>query len=674
MRTSGRRNCRLSAYVLGINLLVASCVAQVVTTTAGGYVGDGGPATSAGLTYPRFVLQDAAGNTYLSDTFNHRIRKIAPSGMITTFAGTGIAAFSGDGGLARNACLSYPSGIVFDAAGNMLVADQGNNRIRKIDTAGIITTIAGTGVAGFSGDNGPATLAELNEPWGLNLDSGGNIFFTDIVNERVRKIDTSGIITTVAGNGTAGYNGDNIPATSAELNFPRGVVLDNRGNLFIADTMNHRVRKVNPAGTISTFAGNGMQGFSGDGGPATSAAIGNPRGLLIRGNQLLISNAGAGHIRFVNSLNIINTLAGNTVGYDGDGNPPNLTDFNGATGMWFTATGSLLVGDQTNFRLREVTPAAGGTKAGSFGPDNSRSTQSVLISPLNFSFDQAGNYFIAESSGNRIREVHAGSGQITTVAGNGTTGYSGDGGPPLSAQLNNPLGVAVDQSGNIYIADTNNAVIRKVDAITNTIDLFASDPSFSDLVSLTVDAAGNLYSADDGACVIRKITPTGVISVVAGDFTCGYNGDGILAVNAEINSAYGVAVDIQGNLFIGDTLNNRIRKVNPSGVISTIAGTGTCGFSGDGGSAISAMICNPLALTVDSSGNLYFADELNLRVRRITRNGKINTIAGSGNSGYNGENLPATSTNLDDPVAVGIDSVGAVFVLDNSQARVRKIH
>lgn len=673
MRALARAACRFALSTLCVISLTGLCLAAVVTTTAGGYVGDGGPATSAGLRFPRWVLQDAAGNTYLSDTFNHRIRKIASNGLISTFAGTGIAAFSGDGGQARNANLSYPSGIAYDAAGNMIVADAGNNRIRKIDTAGVITTIAGVGTAGYSGDGGPATLAQLFGPYGVALDIAGNIFFTDIDNQVVRKIDTLGIITTVAGNGTAGYNGDGITATSAQLNFPRGVILDSHENLYIADTMNHRVRRVNAAGTIFTFAGDGTQGFSGDGGPATAAEVGNPRGLLIQGNQLFISNAGSSHIRFVNfSTNIINSFAGNVFGYDGDGNPPALTDFYGATGMLFTATGSLLVGDQTNFRLREVTPTGTTTKAGSFGPDNVASTQSLLIDPLNFSFDSAGNYFIAEATGNRIRMVNAGSGQIKTVAGNGTTGYSGDGGPALVAQLNYPLGVAADKSGNIYIADNGNAVIRKVDS-SNTITTFAADPTFSDLVSLAVDTAGNIYSADEGACVIRKITPTGAISVVAGNFTCGYNGDGILATTAELNTSYGIAVDSHGNLYIGDTLNNRIREVNRSGIILTIAGTGTCGFSGDGGVAISAMLCNPVGLTVDTSGNVYFADEFNLRVRKISH-GKINTIAGSGNSGYNGENLPATSTNLDDPISVGIDNVGSIFVVDDSQARVRKIH
>ena len=655
-------------------LLLAPVSAQVITTTAGGFVGDGGPATSAGLNWPRFVLQDAAGNTYLSDAFGHRIRKISPSGTISTFAGTGIAGFSGDGGLARNAMLSFPTGIAWDAAGNMIIADGGNNRIRKIDTSGVITTIAGIGTAGFSGDGGPALLAQLNDPWGITVDTAGNIFTTDILNERVRKIDTSGNISTIAGNGTAGYNGDNIPATQAELNLPRGIVVDSSGNIYITDTQNHRVRKVDTHGVITTFAGNGVQGLSGDGGPATDAEIGNPRGLVIRGNQLYLSNGGAGHIRVVGfQSGIINSVAGNVIGYDGDGNIPSLTDFNGGTGMLFTASGSLLEVDQLNFRLREITPAATTTKAGGFGPDGGNATQSVLVFPLNLAFDPSGNYYIAENGGNRIRRVDAGSGQITTIAGNGTVGYSGDGGPATAAQLGLPQGVAADGSGNVYIADSGNLVIRKVDS-SGIITTFVTNPSISDLTSLATDRAGNLYSADDGACVIRKITPQGAVSVVAGNFTCGYNGDGQLATSAQLNGPFGVAVDNKGNIYISDTLNNRIRKVNRIGVISTIAGTGVGGFSGDGGAATSAMIWNPEALSVDSGGNVYIADEFNLRVRKISRSGKINTIAGTGNAGYNGENLPAVSTNLDDPITVGIDNVGSIFVLDDVQSRVRKIH
>lgn len=655
-------------------LLTASLLAQKVTTTAGGFVGDGGSATNAGMIYPRFAIQDQSGNLYISDNSNHRIRKVTPSGVISTFAGTGIAGFGGDGGLARNATLSYPSGILFDSAGNMLVSDDGNNRIRKIDTSGIITTIAGTGVASYSGDGGPALAAALDQPWALALDATGNLYFSDILNERVRKIDTAGIITTVAGNGIEGYSGDSGSATQASLDTPSGVAVDSAGNLYIADRFNHRVRKVDASGIITTFAGNGVQGLSGDGGPATSAEIGNPRGVTIQGNRLMISNAGGSRIRVVNlTSQIINTFAGSVTGFDDDGNPPLLTEFNRTTGMLFMPDGSLLVLDTANERLRLVTATGTTTIAGGALGDNRRATQASFAEPENLAFDSAGNYYIADWAGNRIRKVDA-SGQITTVAGNGTSGYTGDGGPATQAQINLPFGVAVDPAGNLFIADTNNAVIREVTA-SGVISTYVTDPNFSDLISLATDAAGNLYSADDSACVVRKITPAKVVSVVAGvEFNCGFNGDGIQATTALLNTPYGVAVDSRGNVYIGDSLNNRVRKVNRAGVISTVMGNGTCGFSGDGGPGNAAMICNPEGVAVDSAGNVYLGDYGNVRVRKLTSTGKISTIAGSGNFGYNGENLPATSANLDGPIAVGVDNVGSVFLLDDGQNRVRKIH
>jgi sugar lactone lactonase YvrE len=654
--------------------LFVSLSAQKITSTAGGFLGDGGPATSAGLIIPRFAIEDSSGNLFISDSFDHRIRKVTPAGVISTFAGTGIAGFSGDGGLAKNAMFAYPAQILFDSAGNMIVADQGNNRVRSISPAGIVSTIAGTGTAGYSGDGGPAIAAQLNNPWGLVLDLGGKLYFTDINNQVVRKIDTSGIITTVAGNGILGYSGDGGPAILASMNYPSGLALDPSGNLYIADRFNHVVRIVNSAGIINTFAGDGIGGFSGDGGPALSAAIGNPKGLLIRNNQLFIGGAGQSRVRVVNlKSTIINTFAGFNTGYDGGGNPPLLTDFNAPVGLFFTASGSLLVADSTNSRIRDVTPAATTTIAGGFASTNGRATAASLIYPENLAFDSSGNYYIADYGGNRILKVTP-SGQLSTFAGTGVSGFSGDGGPANQAQVYLPLGVAADNSGNVFIADTSNAVIRKVDS-TGTISTFATDPNFSDLVSLAIDSAGNIYSADDSACAVRKITPAGAISVIAGiEFNCGYSGDGGLATAALLNSAFGVAVDSKGNLYIGDTFNNRVRKVNRSGIIFTIAGNGNCGFSGDGGPGTAAMICNPEAVAVDSKGNVYIGDYSNFRIRKINSAGNITTIAGSGNGGYNGENLPAVSTNLDGPVGVALDNTGHVFLLDDVQHRVRKIH
>jgi sugar lactone lactonase YvrE len=342
--------------------------------------------------------------------------------------------------------------------------------------------------------------------------------------------------------------------------------------------------------------------------------------------------------------------------------------------MQLTVSGSLLVADSNNARIREVTPTATSTRAGGPGSDNKRATLAVLIVPENLAFDSIGNCYVAEYGGMRVRKVDDCSGRITTVAGTGVTGYSGDFGPAIAAQVSFPQGVAVDGTGNLFIADTGNNVIRKVDS-SGIITTFVTDPNFSDLASMATDKYGNLYSADDGACVIRKITPAGVISVVAGvEFNCGFNGDRIPAATALLNAPYGIAVGSNGNLYIGDTGNDRIRRVNLWGRITTVAGNGTCGFSGDGGSAIAATICTPLGLTVDRRGDVFFADENNLRVRKISRLGKINTVAGSGISGYNGENLPAVSTNLDDPIAMGVNNAGSLFILDDAQARVRKVH
>jgi hypothetical protein len=260
---------------------------------------------------------------------------------------------------------------------------------------------------------------------------------------------------------------------------------------------------------------------------------------------------------------------------------------------------------------------------------------------------------------------------VSTFAGTGISGYSGDGGAATSAQLYFPFGVATDSSGNVYISDNGNLVIRKVDS-TGKITTFAQNANFTDLLALTSDASGNLYAADDMACVVWKITPASVVSIAAGVLnTCGYNSDGITATNAQLNAPSGVALDATGNLFISDLLNNRVRMVS-GGVISTVAGNGTCGFSGDGGSATAAKICGPVGVAVDAKNNLYIGDYSNARVREVTA-GTITTLAGTGNIGYNGNALAATSTNIDGPAGLTVFK-NILYVADDGQFRVRKIH
>ncbi len=646
--------------------------AQSVTTIAGGFVGDGGPAISAALSAPRYLARDAAGNLYISDFARHRIRKVDPNGVITTVAGDGIAGFSGDGGPANSAHLSFPTGIAVDPRGNLIIADQGNNRIRKVNGAGIITTIAGNGAAGFSGDGGPATQATLDAPFGLVIDTRGIIYFTDALNQRVRKFAPGGIIKTVAGNGVAGFGGDGGNATLASLNFPRGLALDARGNLFIADTANHRVRQVTPRGVILTAAGTGQPGFSGDGGLAVNARTGNPRGVVLdAAGNLYISNAGRQRVRKVDAItHIITTFAGSHCCFNGDGSDALGSQFFFLTGLLFDSAGNLLIVDSGNGRVRRVDAATNivSTVAGGFIGDGNLAPLADLDTPEGISFDRAGNLLIGDQFHHRIRKVNR-SGVISTIAGIGTDGFSGDGGPATAAQLFVPVQAVVNAARQTLISDEFNGLVRRIDFSGNISTLaLVGDPTFS-----VLDSAGNLIVADTGNCGVVKVSPSGVVTQVAGNGICDFAGDGGPAISASLNCPEGLALDGAGNLYIADTANERIRKVDRFGDITTIAGDGTCAFAGDGGPASSAELCTPVGLAIDSGRNLYIADHDNLRIRKIDTSGMMSTVAGTGNGGFNGDNLAPLATNLDGPASLLIDAVGNLFFSDDGSSLVRKI-
>jgi len=638
---------------------------QKVSTVAGGYVGDKGPATSAAIGAPYFSVFDSAGNLFISDFMMNRIRKVDTSGTITTYAGTGICGYNGENILASKAMVCYPNGLAMDNSGNLIYAEGG--RIRKIDHASKkVVTIAGTGAFGNTGDGGPALQAQINQPFNLTYDATGNLFFTEVGSCVVRKIDTADIISTVAGNGTCGYGGDGGPATSAMLNLPRGVAVDANGNVYIGDTANHRVRKVS-GGVITTFAGTGGGGFSGDGGLATAAAIGNPVGLLVHNGLLYIANAGRSRFRTVDlSTHIINTYAGSSFGYDGDGNPLLTSRFASPRFMHFDAAGNPVFDDSFNGRLRKANGGIVSTIAGGYLGDGQKATSAAFVLPEALAVDKSGSLFIADWTGSRIRKVSGGT--MSTLAGASVNGYSGDGGPATSALLNQPLGVAVDSAGNVLIADTNNAVVRKVTA--GTISTLAADPNFCDLLQMATDSANNVYIADDCASVIFKVTPGGVVSVVAGVlFTSGYNGDNIPATAALLNGPTSVAIDASDNLLIADYGNNRVRVV-AGGIISTVAGDGVCNYAGDGGSATSAELC-PWSVAVNKSGTIFVDDNFQ-RVRKIA-NGTITTFAGTGTANFNGDKLWPLLTGFDDIVAVAVDSKNTVYALDDVEHRVRTI-
>ncbi len=650
-----------------------SAATNEVVTVAGGYVGDGKPATSASLASPWDVVFDAKGNLYVSDQLNCLVRRITVKGEIVAFAGSGICGFGGDGGPALKALLADPAGLAFDNDGNLLIADSGNQRIRKV-VDGKISTIAGNGARSYSGDGGPATNASLYNPLGVSVDSLGNIYIGDNINQVIRMIDPAGIIHTVAGNSKSGFSGDGGPATAAELNSPEGAIADGNGNLYITDSENDRVRKVDSSGTISTYAGNGTFGTSGSGGPATSASIAAPQGLAIANGKLYIS-ADNDIWAVDTTTQVITLIAGSPqgiAGFNDDGNNALSTFFAQMGGITIDSLGNLFVADQSNGRVRKINTAQiVSTVAGGDIGDGGPATASSL--DLGFwdhaSFDPPGNLYIADYYNHRVRRVST-TGIITTVAGNGMSGTPPVEGVQATGTTITPTAVAVDPSGDIFIVDDETGGIRKVNT-TGIITTFSNVfTGFSG--ALVADTMGNIY-ASDGSAVVWKITATGTATIVAGSPSLyGYNGDGIPATSASLSSPNGLALDTAGNLYISDSGNNRIRKVNTSGIISTVAGNGFCGSSGDGGPATAAEICQQADVALDHKGNIYIADRLNDRLRMVNSLGTMQTLAGSGNFFYNGNRLPALGTNMY-PSGVAVSPTGVVYVVDEISDRVRKI-
>ena len=662
------------------------------------YSGDGGQAADAQLDEPYSIAVDAAGDLFIADTANNCIREVnAGTHVITTVAGNGTAGNSGDGGPATDAELNGPYGIAVDAAGDLFIADTNNDRIREVDAGThVITTVAGNGAQGYGGDGGPATGAVLYWPVGIAVDAAGDLYIAEYGDNRVREVNSSTqVITTVAGNGTAGYSGDGGQATGAELNSPFGLAVDAAGDLFIADSGNNCIREVN-AGThvITTVAGNGTAGNSGDGGQATSAELYSPFGIAVdAGGDLLIADSGNNCIREINAgTQVISTVAGNgSFGYSGDGGPVINAELAQPAGLAVNVAGDLFIADTYNSRIREVnastqviTTVAGG------GLPNDAPAADVSFAPLGIAVDAAGDQFIADTASNCVCEVSAATGVITTVAGNGIAGYGGDGGPAADAELDAPWGVAVDSAGDLFIADTGNNCIREVNAGTHVITTIAGNPSISGYggdggpatdailnhpTGLAVDSAGDLFIADTYNCLIREINAsTHVISTVAGNGWPFYGGDGGPATDAELCAPYGVAVDAAGDLFIADTFNNCVREVAAgTQIITTVAGTGAQGYSGDTGPATDAQLYDPTGVAVNAYGDLFIADYGNNCIREVNASTQvIATVAGNGTSGYNGDRGAAVAVELADPESVALDAAGNLFIADTGNYRVRE--
>ncbi len=776
-------------------------IVTAVGNGTAGYDGDYGPATAAELNGPSGMAFDSAGDLFFTDFYENVVREVVKAtGDIITVAGDGTAGYSGDNGPATTAELDYPDGVAFDSAGDLFIADSGNNVVREVVKAtGDIITVAGNGTAGYKGDNGPATAAELNDARTVAVDSAGDLFIADYDNSVIREVvKATGDIITVAGDGTAGYSGDNGPATGAELNHPFFIALDSASDLFIADTENNRIREViKSSGDIITVAGNGTASDSGDGGPATAAGLGDPHGVAFdSAGDLFIVEQSYNVVReVVKATGDIITVAGNgTAGYSGDNGPATAAELDNPYRVAIDSAGDLFIADGFNHVVREVTPAvtvtispssalptltalvastasaaigqsvtftatvsdlsAGGAtpNAGtvtfsdqtgtigsetlvdgvatftisslavgtntitasyggtaSFAPsttgtivtaagngtagyqgDNGPATAAELDVPYGLAVDSAGDLFFADKLNNVVREVVKATGDIITVAGNGTAGYSGDGGPATAAELNLPRDVAIDSAGDLFISDTNNNVVREVVKATGDIITVAGNGSagysgdngpataaeLDNPNGVAVDSVGDLFIADKFSNVVREVVKaTGDIITVVGNGTAGYSGDDGPATAAELNEPNGVAFDSAGDLFIVDRDNNVIREVvDATGDIITVAGDGTAGYSGDDGPATAAELNNPYGLAIDSVGDVFVADWGNDVVREIVKaTGDIITVAGNGTAGYSGDNGSATAAELDGPDRVAVDSAGDLFIADGFNNVVRQV-
>ena len=592
--------------------------------------GDGGPALGASLSAMYGAALDAQGNLFLSG--GNRIRRVdAATDIITAFAGNGTYGFSGDGGPAIEAGFEQVLDLHFDPAGNLYVRDL--YTIRRIDAlSGIITTVAGNGLSGYTPDGAMATAASLNSPRSFVVDGLGNVYIGEVGvpggggGGRVRFVSSStGLLSTVAGNGTYGFSGDGGPATAAGMKSPEGLALDSHGNLFIADYLNSRVRRVDAVtGNITSFV----------------LPCSVPEDVAVDPQDDLIVACDVKLFHVATSSGVVTHIAG--VGpYAGDGSLATGAVFNGPTAVAVDSTGNVYVSDATGTRIRRVSAATGiidRVAGGGTGGDGSPALSARVNYAAGVAVDQAGNLYIAESAGHdigcsasmRVRKVEATTGIISTYAGNGTWGFSGDGGPATTASLYGPMGMAFNPDGSLLIADSVNQRIRRVDAAT------------------------------------------GIITTVAGG---GTGSDGGPATSASLSAPFGVAADLQGNMFITEPSSNRVRRVDAvTGIITTVAGTGVQGYGGDGGPATQALLNLPTSVAVDASGQLFIADRNNDRIRQVNLDtGIITTLVGDAGPGFSGDTGPVSLAQLDAPHALALAPDGSLIVADNQNNRVRRI-
>jgi hypothetical protein len=601
-----------------------------------------GTGSAARFSGPSGVTIDSAGNIYVADQGNSTIRKITAAGVVTTLAGAA-GKFGTADGSAATARFDFPSGVAVDRAGNIYVADTNNSTIRKITTDGSVMTLAGAaGIPG--GADGTGAAARFNSPSGVAVDLDGNVYVADRMNETIRKVAFTGVVTTLAG--TAGMVGSTDGMdTTARFDSPSGVAVDRAGNVYVADQNNQIIRKVTATGGVTTLAGTAGMAGSTDG-TGAAARFNSPSGVAVDGaGNVYVADQNNHILRKITAAGVVTTLAG-TAGMAGSADGTGAAArFNSPSGAAVDSAGNVYVADQNNQIIRRVSAGVVMTLAGAAsmtGSADGTGAAARFSDPSSVAVDSTGNVYVADTENATIRKITA-AGAVTTLAGTADMVGSTDG-TAAAARFSDPSGVAVDSAGNVYVADTENATIRKITAagvvttlagtagMVGKVDGMGAAARFDSPSGVAVDTAGNVYVADQSNHTIRMVTPAGVVRTLAGTPGMFGSADGMGAA-ARFNFPSGVAVDSAGNLYVADQNNHTIRKVTAAGVVTTLAGVAGMTGSADGTGA-AARFNSPSGVAVDSAGNVYVADIQNSTIRKVTPTGATTTVAGT--SGVSG--------------------------------------
>ena len=630
-----------------------------------------GPAVSARLSRPTGVATDGAGNAYLLESGS--VRKLTPAGRVSTLAG-GAGLHGHADGQGSAATFSVPGAIASTASGVLFVADTGSHAIRRIDSAGLVSTLAGTpGVWGWA--DGIPGVAAFRSPAGIAVSGTGDVYVSDTGNHTIRKVTPAGVVTTVAGlAGTSGWaDGE---GSAARFQSPAGLAVDGTGNVFVADKGNHTIRRITPAGLVTTVAGLARAPGSQDGPPGV-ARFRSPGGVVVDGTgNLLVADFGNATIRLVTPAGDVSTLAGLALAWgDDDGTGP-AARFSEPLAIAMTPSGDFLVADRIGCTIRRITPSGVVTtvagRSSPRGAADGSGSQARFSYPYDVSLDGAGNAYVADLNNQTIRRITP-AGVVTTLAGSPGVVGSTDGTGP-AALFAEPAGVAVGVTGDLFVSDSASGTIRKVSPLGvvttvagrawyfGTRDGTGSGARFEVPWGIAADAAGNVYVADSANHTIRKITPSGVVTTLAGAGGLWGSDDGI-GSNARFDEPAGVAVDRFGNVFVADYGNATIRKVTPAGVVTTLAGR--AGYLGEeDGVGPAARFMSPSGLRLDGSGNIYVADRGNASLRKVTPDGVVTTIGGSPD-GAGAADGTARAAQIGTPTGVGVGYSGELLVSED---------